>query len=194
MTLYVYTSRIGNIFDDCSLDPGKAGHDAARGQTVPLSRADMAKSRHLARTRSGTEVGISLGRGVTLRHGDVLRTKNAKDPHVVVSQTPEKVALIRFPEQGSGGGGGGSGGNTNGIGDRACHTVPFLLGHVIGNMHRPVAIGSMAGGMVASVPIQDDSEVDTLGRMLAAISRDIRISMSEEIFTPHEGADVHGHG
>lgn len=153
----------------------------------------MSKSRHLARTEPGTEVGISLGRGVTLRHGDVLRTKNAEDPHVVISQTPEKVALIRFPGQGSSGGGGGGGGIDGGAGGRACHTVPFLLGHMIGNMHRPVAVGSTAGGMVASVPIQDDSEADTLGRMFAAISKDIGISVSEEIFTPHEGADVHGH-
>ena len=188
MTLYVYTSRISNIFDDYSRDPGKAGHDMARTQTVSLSRADMAKNRHLARTEFGTEVGISLGRGVTLRHGDVLRTNNAKDPHVVIRQTPEKVALIRFPEQDS-----SDGNNNNGVGDRACHTVPFLLGHMIGNMHRPVAIGGMAGGMVASVPIQDDSEVDTLGRMFAAISKDIRVGISEEIFTPHKGADVHGH-
>ena len=187
MTLYVYTSCIGNVFDDYDQDSDKAVRGAARVQTVPLSRADMAKSRHLARTGSGTGVGISLGRGVTLRHGDVLRTKNAKDPHIVVSQTPEKVVLVRLPGQGVGG---------NDI-DKACHAVPFLLGHMIGNMHRPVAIrgggGGTPGGIVASVPIQDDSELDTFERMFAAISKDIKMSISEEIFTPHEGADVHGH-
>ena len=178
--MHVYTRRMGNVSDTRIRDSG------ASLQAVALSRADMAKSRHTAETKSGDRVGINLERGVVLRDGDILRTENAVDPRIVVSQMPEKVIRIKFQNYEG----------DDDIGHKDCHVIPFLLGHVIGNMHRPVSIDdgrNEGGGMTASVPIQDDSELETFRRILAPISGDITLDISEEVFTPHEGADVHGH-
>ena len=186
--LDVYSKIAGNKFSGGGKRPGggkgRAGGGAASFDTVVMPRADMAKSRQLVRTRSGAEVGINLSRGRTLRHGDILQSENPKRPPLVIRQAPEKVIVARFlaldPED-----------NYDMPSADDCFELCLIVGHVIGNRHRPISVNEEEG--TVSFPIQDDSELGTFERLLGQAGGDVELSIAREIFVPHAGADVHGH-
>lgn len=175
--LDVYTAKVGNIRQGSSSN--KTDNSAEDGDTVEITRADMSKSRLRARTKSGIEIGIDIGYGQTMQHGDILQGRHGteKPATILVRQTPEKVMQLRF--------------KNNGTDPAAGYAIPVLAGHIIGNRHRPIAL-RMDGQSIA-FPIQDDSERETFTRLFATISDHIEISISDEIFVPHSGADIHAH-
>ena len=67
--------------------------------------------------------------------------------------------------------------------------VMLLLGHIIGNRHRPISIK----GDEVSFPIQADSEKDVFTKLFQNIINHIEITIEEKIFFPHSGADIHEH-
>jgi urease accessory protein len=117
------------------------------------------------RTDRGTDIGIVLERGSHLHHGDVL---DVKGKLVVVEQLPEKVITIMLDNA-----------NTRQAVDKAA-----MVGHVIGNRHRPVSVG---GGRI-SFPIQDESELAVFERLLPT---GVRLKVTTEIFVP--SGDSHHH-
>ena len=64
-----------------------------------------------------------------------------------------------------------------------------LLGHIIGNRHRP--IGFEDGAVL--FPIQADSELEVFERLFKEIIEDIELEIEEKLFLPHTSADVHEH-
>ena len=186
--LDVYADIAGNKFNDggkkLSGDKGRAGGGVASFDTVVMPRADMAKSRQLVRTKSGAEVGINLSRGRTLRHGDILQSENPKRPPLIIKQSPEKVIVASFqardPED-----------NHGMPSADDCFELCMVMGHVIGNRHRPISVNR--GERTVSFPIQDDSELETFERLLGQAGGGVELKIASEIFVPHAGADVHGH-
>lgn len=152
------TSVAGNVL--------RGDAPAASMDRVRLSRPEMEKTLMRRRTDRGADLGVELSPGSRMRHGDILTDGSS---FVVVEQSPEKVIVARWP--------GG-----------APPELPVLLGHAVGNLHRPLAV---EGGAVA-FPIQADSELDLFERMFARLGG-VELSVEERIFCPHEGADVHGH-
>jgi len=67
--------------------------------------------------------------------------------------------------------------------------VMVLLGHIIGNRHRPISIK----GDEISFPIQADSEKEIFTKLFQSIISHIHITVEEQIFSPQLGADVHEH-
>jgi len=65
----------------------------------------------------------------------------------------------------------------------------ILLGHIIGNRHRPIAIKDK----MILFPIQEDSELEIFQRLFKEIIDCIELEIQEEIFLPHTSADVHEH-
>lgn len=158
--MLIATSVAGNVLrGDAPAPPGSMDR-------VRLSRPELQKIRMRRRTDRGADLGVDLDPGSRLRHGDVLTDGSS---FVVVEQSPEKVIVARWP-------------------DRAPTELPVLLGHAVGNMHRPL---SVEGGAVA-FPIQSDSEVKVFERLFSKLGA-LDLSVEERIFCPHEGADVHGH-
>lgn len=187
--LDVYAEIAGNKFNDdgkkLSGDKRRARDGGASFDTVMMPRADMAKSRHLVRTESGAEVGINLGRGRTLRHGDILQSENPKRPPLIIQQSPEKVIVARFLARGSGDG-------YDMLPADDYFELCLIMGHVIGNRHRPISVNEEERSV--SFPIQDDSEIETFERLFGqAVEGDVELRIAREIFVPHAGADVHGH-
>ncbi len=179
--LDVYTKIAGNRL---SGDEIRAGGDGASFDTVVMPRDHMAKSRQLVRTKSGVEVGINLSRGGTMRHGDILQSENPKMPPLIIQQYPEKVIVARSAARNPG--------DNHGIpSDDDCFELYLIMGHVIGNRHRPISINE--GEKTVSFPIQDDSELETFERLLSQAGDGVELSIAREIFVPHAGADVHGH-
>ena len=134
---------------------------------ITLSRAELQRARLRRRSAAGLDVCLDLPAGTVLRHGDVLRG----DGHqVMVQQLPEMVITVMVPED-------------------APPSNLLLLGHSIGNLHRPVSVGDDRS---VSFPVQDASEEATFRRMFAALKiSDMRVQT--KVFVPHRSADVGGH-
>ena len=155
-------SPIGNIFND------KAFHELKNGgfEKLKVSRMDLEKRILRKKTDLGTDVGLNLDQGVKLRHGDVIRNGDKK---IVIEQLSEKVISVKLK-------------NKNTI------DVMVLLGHIIGNRHRPISIHKEE----ILFPIQADSEIDVFTKLFQSIINHIEIRVDEQIFVPHSGADIHG--
>ena len=89
---------------------------------------------------------------------------------IVVEQLPEKIITVRLK-------------------NKNMTDVMVLLGHIIGNRHRPISIKSNE----ISFPIQADSEKEVFTKLFQSIINHIEIIVEERIFSSHSGANVHEH-
>jgi urease accessory protein len=152
-------SILGNIFKDTSLE-------CANLEKLIISRIDLEKRILRKKTNLGTDIGINLNSSTKLQHGDIIGNDKTK---IIVEQMPEKVISVKLKENDE--------------------RIAILLGHIIGNRHRPIAIKDK----MILFPIQEDSELDIFERLLKEIIEHIELKIKEEIFLPHTSADVHEH-
>ena len=156
-------SPIGNIFVDEGFDELKNGNC----EKLKISRMELERRILRRKTDRGTDVGLNLEQGVKLRHGDVIKNGDMK---IVVEQLPEKIITVRLK-------------------NKKMTEVMVLLGHIIGNRHRPISIQ----GDEISFPIQADSEKEVFTKLFQSIINHIDMTIEERIFSPQSGADVHEH-
>jgi urease accessory protein len=135
-------------------------------ERIFLSREEMGKVRLRRKTDRGTDIGLVLEQGQKLRHGDIL---DVEGKYVVVEQVPEKVISILI----------GKGDTVEKLHKAA------LIGHTIGNRHRPLAID----GDKISFPLQSDSEIELFEKLLPA---GVKLTVTREIFVPASEV-VHHH-
>ena len=152
-------SILGNIFKDASLE-------SKNFEKLIISRTDLEKRILRKKTNLGTDIGINLNSSTKLQHGDIIGNNGIK---IIVEQMPEKVISVKLKENDE--------------------KIAILLGHIIGNRHRPIAIKDK----MILFPIQEDSELDIFERLLKEIINHIELKIEEEIFLPHTGANVHEH-
>lgn len=134
--------------------------------TISLSRIEMQKRRIRRQSQRGHDMGIDLPAGTILHDGAILQGEG----HIVtIQQTPELVVAIRLPPD-------------------VPSSMLVLIGHTLGNMHRPINIQN---GTI-SLPIQDSSEEDTFRRILGVLGIG-DISVEKQVFVPHNRANVSGH-
>ena len=156
-------ASIGNIFLDGGFDELKSGNF----ERLKLSRIELEKRILRKKADQGTDVGLKLDPGVKLCHGDVINNGNMK---IVVEQLPEKVISVKLKT-------------------KSMVEVMVILGHIIGNRHRPISIQRE----VISFPIQADSEKEVFTKLFQSIINHIEITVEEQIFSPHSGANVYEH-
>lgn len=157
---------IGNIFDNADLAKEfDSGKDDCH-KTIFLSRHDMEKTRLKQKTADGIDIGIDIQDGKTLKHGDVLSGDEIK---ILVRQTPELVITAKIAKLDS--------------------SSLVLLGHMIGNLHRPVSV--MEGSI--AFPIHKESEIELFRTMFGDITHKIDLTVEEKIFEPHKSMNVHEH-
>ena len=156
-------STIGNIF----LDEGFDDLKSKNFERLKISRMELEKRILRRKTDRGTDVGLNLDPGIKLRHGDVIKNGDTK---IVVEQLPEKIITVRLK-------------------NKKMTDVIALLGHIIGNRHRPISIQ----GDEISFPIQADSEKEVFTKLFQSIINHIDMTVEERIFYPQSGADVHEH-
>ena len=152
-------SILGNISKKTSLE-------SINFEKLTISRIDLEKRILRKNTDLGTDIGINLDSGIKLQHGDIIGNNETK---IIVEQIPEKVISVKLKEN-----------NEN---------IAILLGHIIGNRHRPIAIKNK----MILFPIQEDSELEIFQRLFKEIIDHIELKIEEEIFLPHTSADVHEH-
>jgi urease accessory protein len=160
------TSVAGNIFADRRLaEKYRRARATGMCERLAISRMEMERLRLRRKTDQGTDIGLVLEPGHRLHHGDLLV---AKEKFILVEQMPEKVVSVRIKK-----------GDVEKVVGLAA-----LIGHAIGNRHRPIAVDH---GTI-SFPIQAESEVDTFRRLLPAGAR---LEVIEHVFLPAE--EVHSH-
>ena len=152
-------SILGSIFKETS-------SESTNFEKLIISRIDLEKRILRKKTDLGTDIGINLDSGIKLQHGDIIGNNETK---IIVEQIPEKVISVKLKEN-----------NEN---------IAILLGHIIGNRHRPIAIKNK----MILFPIQEDSELEIFQRLFKEIIDHIELKIEEEIFLPHTSADVHEH-
>ena len=157
------SAPVGNIFLDEGFDDLKDGNF----ERLKVSRIELEKRVLRRETDRGTDIGLNLDPGIKLRHGDVLQ--NGEKP-IVIEQLPEKVISVRLKTK-------------NAV------DVLVLLGHIIGNRHRPISIQREE----IIFPIHADSEMEVFTKLFHSINNYIEITVEDRIFSPHSDADVHEH-
>ena len=163
------TKISGNIFDDDELQKRFETLDKqGKCERLQVTRQELEKTRLRKNTDKGTDIGLSFNGSTKLNHGDVLILE---DKFILVEQIPEKVISIKIKQ------------NSNQT------ELLVLLGHIIGNRHRPIAIDKQ----IIMFPIQADSELDLFKSLFSEIIKHLEIKVEERVFVPRKGMDVHEH-
>lgn len=153
---------IGNIFDEEFRDLQNKDFERLK-----ISRMELEKRILRKQTDFGTDIGFKLDPGVRLRHGDIIKNKDSK---IIVEQMPEKVISVKFKET-------------------APVDFKILLGHMIGNMHRPISIHNEE----ILIPILADSEMDSFSKIIHHLVHHIKMKIENRVFIPHSGVTSHEH-
>lgn len=169
MVAFIVKSVVGNIHKSTLLSKEYRKMKAAgKSETMSLSRADMQRLRLRRKTDSGSDVGIIMQPDAGLKDGDVLVCTREK--FIVVRQLREKVLSVKVRKHDP----------------VSTAEVSALVGHAIGNRHRPIAVN---GGTI-TFPIMADSELEVFEQLLPM--RSLRLKIEEKVFQP-SGATISNH-
>jgi urease accessory protein len=166
-------SVVGNIQNDYDLAQKYNQMTAKQlSEIIQISRSEAQRSRMRKTSNKGSDVAITLPQSVHIKHGDVLLLNS--DKIIIVEIQPEKVAVIAVK---------------NNIASEHLFEMAVKVGHTIGNLHRPIKLEDNK----IILPIQAESELDLLKKVLGSIKDHIDITSTTMVFEPEEGADVHEH-
>ena len=166
------SSTLGNIFHDKEWNERfKKASQTNSFEALKLSRTDLSKNRLRAKTNKGTEVGIVLTANSKIQNGDVLFSNQEK--FIIIEQNPEKVISVKKKDK---------------I-EANFEEVLVLLGHIIGNRHRPIQIVDSQ----IIFPILSESELDIFKKLFSSIIDYVDMKIEERIFIPHGEMNVHEH-
>ena len=163
--MFAVTSVAGNIADKRLAGKYRRAKAAGKCERLLVSRMEMERLRLRRRTDRGTDIGLVLEPGSRLHHGDLLA---AREKFIVVEQLPEKVVSIRIEKDSM----------------EKMVGLAALIGHVIGNRHRPIAVDHDT----ISFPVLAESEVDTFRKLLPA---GVKMKITQQVFMPAGEAHAH---
>jgi len=163
--VFAVTSVAGNIADKRLAGKYRRAKAAGKCERLLVSRMEMERLRLRRRTDRGTDIGLVLEPGSRLHHGDLLA---AREKFIVVEQLPEKVVSIRIEKDSM----------------EKMVGLAALIGHVIGNRHRPIAVDHDT----LSFPVLAESEVDTFRKLLPA---GVKMKITQQVFMPAGEAPAH---
>src|SRR5919198_2707572 len=171
--LITINSVIGNIKKDNKL---RLKYDEmwsrAACETVKISRLESERVRMRKTSDKGTDIALTLPQGTHLKHGDVIML--TEDKMVIVEIQPENVAMVEIKDN---------------IHDDDILKVPVIIGHTIGNLHRPIKLEENR----VYFPIQVDSEIDMFKKLFGSVNEHIQIKKTKIVFEPDEGMSIHEH-
>ena len=166
LQLLVVTGVAGNIYSNKRIAAKwRRAELTGIAEHLLVSRTEMDKVRMRRKTDRGSDLGLVLERGSRLHHGDVLE---ANEKIIIVVQMPEKVVSVVIGKRNI----------------RQLVSAAALVGHAIGNRHRPISIDR---GKV-SFPIQNESEIETFSRLMPP---GVKLNVNSQIFVP--AGEVHHH-
>ncbi|HYY68085.1 MAG TPA: hypothetical protein VE572_07045 [Nitrososphaeraceae archaeon] len=141
-------------------------------EKIQVSRLEADRIRMRKVSNKGTDLALTLAPGSHIYDGDVVLL--AEERMVIAKRETENVAIVTLNNDAS----------TQQILDTA-----VKLGHIIGNMHRPIKVANNK----VYFPIQSDSEIELFKKLLYNLRENIDIKTENIIFEPDLGYDIHGH-
>jgi urease accessory protein len=163
---------VGNVHKDHELGQKYRQMSEKQLETIRISRSEAQRVRMRKTSDKGTDVAIMLPQNTHIKHGDVLLLDNERI--IVVEVQPERVAVIAIE---------------NNIASHHLLEIAAKVGHTIGNLHRPIKIEN--NNII--LPIQAESELDLLKKILDSIAEHINITSTTMVFEAEVGAEVHEH-
>lgn len=164
---------IGNINSDDNLKD--MYHNMLRSdqvEKIQMTRLECERARIRKVTDKGTDLALTMSHGSRIKDGDIALLTDEK--MVIVERASENVATISL--------------NGNISTDQLFETA-IKLGHIIGNMHRPIKI---TDGKIY-FPIQSLSEIQLFEKLLSNLRHNVDIKSENIIFEPERGHDIHEH-
>jgi urease accessory protein len=171
--LITINSVIGNIKKDNKLRL-KYEEMCVRAacETIKINRLESERVRMRKTSDKGTDIALTLPQGTHLKHGDVIML--TEDKIVIVEIEPENVAMVEIKDN---------------IHDDDIVKVPVIIGHTIGNLHRPIKIEENR----IYFPVQVDSEIDMFKKLFGSLNEYIHINKAMIVFEPDERMSIHEH-
>jgi urease accessory protein len=141
-------------------------------EKIELNRLEADRIRIRKVSDKGTDLALTLNPGSHIHDGDVILV--AEETMVIAKRESENVAIISL---------------NNDISAEQILDMAIKLGHIIGNMHRPIRVINNK----VYFPIQSDSEIELFKRLFYNLGQDIDIKTENIVFEPDLGYDIHGH-
>lgn len=141
-------------------------------EKIQISRLEADRTRIRKLSDKGTDLALTMIPGSRINDGDVLLLTEEK--MVIARRESENVIIISLNHD---------------ISAKQLLETAIKLGHIIGNMHRPIKITNNK----VYFPIQSDSEIELFNKLFFNLRENIDISNENIIFEPDPGHDIHGH-
>jgi urease accessory protein len=141
-------------------------------ENIQISRLEADRIRMRKVSNKGTDLAMTLLPGSHIYDGDVVLL--AEDRMVIAKRETENVATVTLNNDAS----------TQQLLDSATK-----LGHIIGNMHRPIRVTNNK----IYFPIQSNSEIELFKKLFYDLKQNNDIKIENIIFEPDLGFDIHGH-
>lgn len=141
-------------------------------EKIQISRLEADRTRIRKLSDKGTELALTLNPGGRINDGDVFFLTAEK--MVIAKRESENVIIVSLSYD---------------ISTKQILETAIKLGHIIGNMHRPIKITNNK----IYFPIQSDSEIELFKKLFYNLRQNIDITNENIIFEPDIGHDIHGH-
>jgi urease accessory protein len=164
---------VGNINSDSDLNEKyQSMMKKDKVEKVQFSRLEADRIRLRKISNKGTDLALTLNPGSHISDGDVVLL--AEDRMIIAKRETENVILLSL---------------NNEISTQQALDTAIKLGHIIGNMHRPIRVTDNK----VYFPIQSDSEIELFKKLFHNLRQNIDIKNENIIFEPDLGYDIHGH-
>jgi urease accessory protein len=164
---------LGNIHSDSDLqEKYQDMMKKNKVEKIQVSRLEAERIRIRKVSDKGTDLALTLNPGSHICDGDIVLL--AEERMVIARRESENVAIISI---------------NNDISAEQILDTAIKLGHIIGNMHRPIKVTNNK----VYFPIQSNSEIELFKKLFHNLRQDIDIKNENIIFEPDLGYDIHGH-
>ena len=164
---------VGNINSDSDLsEKYQIMMKNDKVEKIQVSRLEADRTRIRKLSDKGTDLALTMVPGSHINDGDVVLLTGEK--MIIAKRESENVITISLNSD---------------ISTKQILETAIKLGHIIGNMHRPIKVTNSK----VYFPIQSDSEVELFKKLLYNLRDNIDIKNENIIFEPELGRDIHGH-
>lgn len=141
-------------------------------EKIELSRLQADRTRIRKVSDKGTDLALTLNPGSHIYDGDVVLL--TEERIIIAKRGSENVAIVSLNKD---------------ISTEQILETAIKLGHIIGNMHRPIRVVNNK----VCFPIESDSEIELFKKLFYNLRQDIDIKTENIIFEADSGYDIHGH-
>ena len=141
-------------------------------EKIQVSRLEADRIRIRKVSDKGTDLALTLVPGSHIYDGDVVLL--VEERMVIAKRETENVVIVSL---------------NNDVSTQQILDTAIRLGHIIGNMHRPIRVVNNK----VYFPIQSDSEIELFKKLFHNLKQNFDIKTENIIFEPDLGYDVHGH-